>query len=304
MKTVKAGAVFGFAWVLLFALTFGVLLCVPAAAKEAEIPEGYTAISSAEDLLCIFDLSGKYILTQDIDLTDVDGCDPWTALGYNKNSTAQEEFTGVIDGNGYSIYGLNGSGGLVYINSGTVRNLTIASGTISGAKNIGTFCYRNNGLIENCVNRANVTASRADGTYGYVGGFCSYNYGTISGCVNTGTVNGSSYQATGYVGGIAGYSGNGSVITLCRNTGSLTMEPRGTISGFVGGIVGYAASASIYDVYNNGSLTCDAPAGSYPGEYVGELPAMPPAVQCSQMHIRQVLLQGTIVGEVSDHLGI
>ena len=52
-----------------------VLLSIPVSA--AAVPSGYTAISTADQLMGITNMSGKYILTADIDLTGK----TWVPLG-------------------------------------------------------------------------------------------------------------------------------------------------------------------------------------------------------------------------------
>lgn len=98
--------------------------------------EGYTNITSKEQFLEIFqnggiDLNGKYILSCDIDLSGID----WQAVG-----NSDEPFTGIFNGNGYSI-----------------DNLTI-NVTDDDAQNVGFFGVTENATIENVsFTNANVT---------------------------------------------------------------------------------------------------------------------------------------------------
>ena len=157
----------------------------------------------------------------------------WTPIG---NGSA---FSGVIDGNGYTIFGLNGSGsnvGLVGTLSGTIKNLTISysSFTASGTNGFaGAFAGTNNGTV---------SYKGSSGQYNYIGGIVGDNSGNVVGSKNTGAITGI------YAGGIVGYATAGST-QKCTNTGS--------VSGYdVGGIVGYVKNGmSIANCVNNGNVT-------------------------------------------------
>lgn len=74
-------------------LSLCLVLTLAPAARAADIPEGYTAVSTAQELAAIAqDPAGSYILTADIDLGGTD----WTPLS----------FSGVLDGNGHTLYNL------------------------------------------------------------------------------------------------------------------------------------------------------------------------------------------------------
>ena len=98
-------------------------------AEDAQA-QGYILIEDAQDLLNIKNnLSGKYMLVGDIDLS---------SLGTNFTALIENEFTGILDGNGYTISNLsiNNAGsytGLFAQMNGTVRNLTIENANIKGA---------------------------------------------------------------------------------------------------------------------------------------------------------------------------
>ena len=126
--------------------------------------QDYKTISTAEELNDIRnDLSGKYVLLNDIDLSAYEN---WTPIG-----TESDPFTGIFCGNGNTISGLhitscNGNAaGLFGYNDGTIRNLNV-SGEI------------------------NVTFENTDNNVAYVGGIAGYNSGTIEGCQNNVKVNG------------------------------------------------------------------------------------------------------------------
>lgn len=114
-----------------------------------------TEISGAEELIALAkgDLSGNYILTADIDLTDKD----FTPIGTN-----EAPFTGVFDGNGYTISGLTletseNYQGLFGVNEGVIRNVTLADDcTVTGNGYVGGIAGKNNGVIFDCISRATV----------------------------------------------------------------------------------------------------------------------------------------------------
>ena len=112
---------------------------------------------------------------------------------------------------------------------------------------------REGGVITGCVNRGAVTGNgnMAAG----IAGYCEKGHILIESCVNEGSVQGRSGiaqlgswgQNENYVGGIAGYAGENTVVTKCINNGSVF----GT--GFVGGIA--AASGNfIINCANHGRL--------------------------------------------------
>ena len=130
-------------------------------------------------------------------------------------------FYGTLDGNGYYVYNLTistnapsgGSYGLVAMNYGTIKNLSMW-----------------NALI-------NITGQSNSSTTIYVGAIAGMNYGTIDNCQNTGNNTYADYyinceKSNSGIGGIAGYNGTAGVINNCKSY----LPVRG--SGDMGGIVG------------------------------------------------------------------
>ncbi len=176
----------------------------------------YTPITTAAELQAINDdLSGNYVLMNDIDLDGV----TWTPIG-----TIYDVFTGKFSGNGHVIENITISSGdyvgLFVDNRGLIMNVGIESGSISG-KYAGGICVENGGTIFGCYNNADITGSGQ-----YAGGICQYNYGTIDNCLNSGSVNNAAVAGlnTNYAGGIAGYSDSSSTISNCINVGSVNAE--------------------------------------------------------------------------------
>lgn len=106
-----------------------------------------------------FTVNGYYILQNDLDLggyyDEATGSwiaeEPWVPL----SST----FTGTLDGLGHTISGMyinnsdESNQGLFGELKGTVKNVNIMDGYISGLSNIGAIAGKNNGTITNCYDK-------------------------------------------------------------------------------------------------------------------------------------------------------
>ncbi len=109
------------------------------------------------------------------------GLRTWTPIGSNENP-----YTGIFDGNGYTISGVyinasaNYNGFFSATNSNSIiRGLTLLDTYVLGNTGGGALCGRSHGLIENCFIKANVSGQS------YIGGIAGSSYGTIR---NTGAV--------------------------------------------------------------------------------------------------------------------
>ena len=130
---------------------------------------------------------------------------------------------GCFDGNGKKISNLsitataNYTGALFSYNNGTIKNLTIESGSItSDYRYTASLVSRNYGKVINCLNKASVTSS---GTY--TGGLVAYNrdeYAFIVNSANDGSVTSTSTSSSVNAGGISGFCSSAYVIN-CYNTG-------------------------------------------------------------------------------------
>lgn len=248
----------------------------------------YIPVRTVEDLYNIrSNLSGSYILMNDIDLTaaTAKGGD-WDFMGNGWNPIGSNDvygnsaFSGYFDGNGHSITGLriavtslpSGTGEKVYLGlfanvTGTVKDLSI-TGSISYSNNrnyyIGSVAGVCSGIVKNCVNHAiiNGTATELD-VSGYVGGIVGSASGAkISGCTNTGSVSsycvsrmgdaGSNYNNAG------GITTSGGTIFECYNIGTVSARATGTSSAYGSSGDAYAAgiavSGTITDCYNTGEI--------------------------------------------------
>ena len=191
-------------------------------------------------------------LTADIVLNDTTNWTSWNESTAPANSWTpignswENQFTGILDGDGHSVSG-------IYINSGTnyqglvgvlgsggaLQNLGVKASYIKGGNRVGGLCGRNYlGNVTNCYNTGNVAGSSR------VGGVCGWNDGTVTNCYNTGNVTGNNY----YVGGVCGYN-SGATVSNCYNTGKVTGGDD------AGGVCGWNSGATVTNCYNTGSVT-------------------------------------------------
>lgn len=198
------------------------------------------------------------VLTKDIDLGD----EPWTPIG----QYARNAYKGVFDGQGYTIKGLyiNSSDSnqalFGYVSGGTVRDL-IVEGSVTGGNNTAGIVAELAGasLIENCVNRVNVTGGNVVG--GVAGRISTSTAKTIRYCVNDGTIVGNTQ-----VGGLVGYMYYPITLTESYNRGNVRASSSSNYS--AGGIVGEMndGQAKAVNCYTTGVVT----GGSYAKAAVGK----------------------------------
>ena len=196
----------------------------------------------------------------------------------------EHHFDGVFDGNGHTISNLyindkNGSnlGLFGYVTPTTkktsVKNLKMASVQIVGKTDIAAVCtsgynatFENievisgsiagfsdiygisgcRGSAKNCINRADVTASRYN-----VAGVISSIQDEASNCSNYGKIT----TGTGWAGGIAGGSDGFTTIQNCANYGEIHVT--GTVNSTdyaVGGLLGYPWNIEISNCANFGNI--------------------------------------------------
>ena len=188
------------------------------------------------------------VLTDDIDL----GNAAFTPIGKDSH-----EFSGVFDGKGYTVSGLNvtdvaDAGLFGAAKDATIRNVVVR-GNVTGTDNAAGILAKAKTTactIENCGNEAAVTVTKSSG--GYAGGILGYaiTSTTVTNCYNSGAVTSKGNTSYSRASGIVGYlSGNGSAkITTCYNTGKVTSD------GYATGIYG-SNSVTIKDSYTTGSIS-------------------------------------------------
>ena len=180
---------------------------------------------------------------------DASGEEDWTPIGDDSS-----QFTGSLDGGGYSI-----------------RNLTVDI-AVSSPEPIygGFFGYIESGaVISNIALRdVSITVTQLTGYAAYVGGLGGFNSGTISNSYATGTVAyNSSMSVVSNVGGLVGQITNGTINNSYAGVNVLAMviqSPR------LGGLVGKGDSGTINSSYATGRASC-AGAASCSGALIGGL---------------------------------
>jgi hypothetical protein len=149
------------------------------------------------------------------------------------------EYSGTFDGAGHTISNLIIPQGFVaQLTGGTIKNLTLdATCTVTGP---GSFCgsLSENGTIQNCTNKADVTNSSR---ITWTGGICGqiFTTGTIENCINFGSVTG---KENGSAGGICGQQKAGT-IQNCANYAEVSGQS------YVGAICGRLYNGSIFNCH-------------------------------------------------------
>jgi internalin A len=237
---------------------------------------GWTAISNRAELEAIKDnLSGKYYLTNDIDLAGKEwvpiGDNDWYNLYFGDGS---ERFTGILDGQGYvirnmtitkshSFVGLFTCIGYIHDNKpAEIRNLGMEDTNIDitnsthatvGSLFGGSF---HKAVVSNCYNTGNISISTGNaggisGSNDWVVITDSYNTGDIT-IKNDSVIN--DLYAQEYAGGIVANTGWNSHISNCFNTGNITVKGEDyAISGGIAG--GVENSSSVRRSFNTGNVT-------------------------------------------------
>ena len=222
--------------------------------EEEALAQGYTLIKTADELQAMQDnLSGKYILMNDIDLAGYD----WTAVG-----TYDNPFAGEFNGNGYVISNLTineptkqfqglfgvGDGRTSYSNVG-LENVNVKGGAATGGL-IGSGAV----YIDNCYVTGAVSGDYSVG--GVVGDFGGVNF-SVTNCYTSCDVVG-----TNHVGGIIGRGY--AVIRNCHSNSKVTGRS------YVGGIIGDGCNY-MYDSFSTGFVTGNNYVGGLIGDTYGDV---------------------------------
>ncbi|WP_053063312.1 GLUG motif-containing protein, partial [Variovorax paradoxus] len=244
----------------------------------------YTLLHSMAEIDAIDStgLSGNYALAQDLDA----GGTTYTSALVSSTSFV---FGGRFAGLGHTISNLTinaGSAnnvGLIAQNFGTLRDLGLVGGSVSGGDRVGSLVGFNgsSGSISNAYATGSVSgddyvgglagyngiggsisnayaAGSVSGTGDFVGGLVSVNYGTISDAHATGSVAGTS----SWVGGLVGVNAGSGSISNAYATGSVSAAA----GGYVGGLVGLNDGGTISGAYATGNVLAT---GGFVGGLVG-----------------------------------
>lgn len=204
--------------------------------------------------------SAHFSLLNNITFTESDFTEGGAFYNEGNSFIPFDSFSGTINGNGYTVSGLEyyyeyGSSSSAYTvniglfrnNSGDISNLSFenlsAIAYSDCAANLGGLVGKNTGNIVNCSVSGSVISLCGDGSY--VGGVAGENCGQILNCINSSFIYIYPTGEQAYSGGIAGISSEGSTIGFCYNLGA--------VSGYVtGGIAGVANNAQIVTCANLG----------------------------------------------------
>ena len=197
------------------------------------ISQGYTVIKTVADFEAIKNnLSGKYILMNDIDFSSVQN---WTEIGdYTGN------FTGKLNGNGYVIKNLNSDTGIFSV----VQTTAIV-------ENLG---------LEN-ININNSTDQ-------YIGTLAKYNYGTISNCYVKNSQIVSTYVYTSFIGGLVGENTNNGYIAYSYAKNCTITKDTG--NSIIGGLVGELYSGEINTSFADCTIITTGDVGGLVGKVGGD----------------------------------
>lgn len=233
------------------------------ASKITDVPAGY--IVSMPEFTYTGTARSEVVITNATEFVDFatiynNGFDGVALLGNDIDMTGAEELPyfsllegALFDGQGYAIKNWTSNHGLINVNYGTVKNLTIdqscnltfdMSNTDASTPH-GLVVNSNVGLVSGCINNADVTVTAGDvikdrvvGSIVGIMGTTNFNAGEKSSLINARVEN-------------------------CINNGELKIELASYNSGwmFVGGVVGsyypHAAESTggVFNCVNNGNIT-------------------------------------------------
>lgn len=206
-------------------------------------------------------------------------------------------------------------GGLVGINSGTIKNCSF-TGTVSGSERIGGIAGRNkvSGIIDGCTANGTVFGDH------FIGGIAGENLGVIRSCVNIARVNTqvdhnsvsaamsslslesftareSTSDATN-IGGIAGTSSG--VIRSCVNKADIGYEKMGyNVGGIAGSQIGY-----ITECENQGSINGSNGVGGIVGQFKPNVVLNMGANHMSELMDQMIGLMNSMSGMMSSMQGM
>jgi hypothetical protein len=213
--------------------------------------EAATEVATVADLQLINqDLSGRYIITSDIDASNEQGFSP---IG-----NADQPFTGTINGQGHTIKGLTINRkdservGLFGVVSGaTISDIQLSNISVTGTSIVGELVgFSRNSTIQSVTCDGIVTAQGAGGLVGH----CLDS--KIQDCTANITVPSTSWGSGRICGGLVG-AVEGSEILGSSAHGSINAEGKGSVGGLIaaGDIFSSGASVSQSTVRNCSSST-------------------------------------------------
>ena len=226
----------------------GVKLNMPQLTVASMAESTATIIATADDLNSFLATgNGDGLFACDIDLKDA-------------TIVPAADFTGTLDGNGYSIKNWNNidGGALATVNSGTIKNIVIdrtcvVENLTSSATLVAMIAQTNKGRISGCVNYGSISYDITAPSAMSVGTICAEinNGGKVENCINRGSISAKYLdRASKQVnhGGLVGRLLDESTevrISNCVNEGSVSVEINATTPGtsdkgscYTGGVLG------------------------------------------------------------------
>jgi hypothetical protein len=178
--------------------------------------------ASPENCSQYYSFNNQYFVqTKNLDISSIAN---WTPIG-----TDAKMFSGIYDGAGHTVSGLNYTGnaaciGLFGYIYGTVKNLGVINVNIlSAGENAGGLAGKNRGPISNCYTTGRVEYNGAGNRCYLVGGLIGTSTGDIYNCYSTCDVSSSATVGSVGVGGLVGNGGSqGVTITNCFAVGTVS----------------------------------------------------------------------------------
>ncbi len=248
------------------------------AAVYDEVPEGYTGIYTIDDLYAIRNnLNGKYILMNDIDMSetapggDWDNGNGWKPIG----SSDEEDFTGTFDGNGYA-----------------VKNMHIF-GTLDDNV-VGLFGVCEATIVRTAIIDCDIDVTIPSGTGVLMGAICADNTGYVRECYATGKINvkinskaTDDYYYLYYIGGMVGHGGVENSFNTCDISVTIDEKTDSSVRDknifYIAGITGFKDGIYSSDrryiryLYNVGNIKVIKDENAYGDYYIGNIAASPVA---------------------------
>ena len=255
--------------------------------EDEALAQGYTIIKTADDLNNIRNnLSGKYILMNDIDLSSFSNWDP---IGdFDTNAGSGDIFTGELNGNGHVIKNLKINRptglylGLFSASFGTIKNLGIENANVSGGKSVGGYepfvgvlaAVASN--VENSYVTGRVSTTGASACGGIIGLLARTD--SSGNLIEGGTIKNSYFNGnvSGYIycGGVVGFGvgpdlASASVIENCFSTG--TVSGGIAVGGLTGGSFVYGPYMVVKNSYSSSTVKGTESVGGLAGGLVGTI---------------------------------
>lgn len=232
--------------------------------EEEAIEQGYTIIKTPDDLKAMANnLSGKYILMNDIDLAGIEW-EPIGGLDPEAKDPFETAFKGVFNGNGYSIKNLtikddgtsSGVGLFGATDGAEITNVILENINVSAPSEYNETAVGGLIGISRDTNIDNVTVTGSVSGHQGVGGLIgvtmdSQGFGKVSiSNVNTNVDINASYYAGGLIGRVSSTMGNSLFIDNCHTSGNINITDQAA-----GGLIGEAGKTVI--TVNNCSSSMD-----------------------------------------------